>query len=193
MPETYGRAILRRQAKASLQPNFRLPKAQSGESIGEMLHITFLSPLKMLISEPLVILCSLYLGFNFAIIFSFFISIPIVLNLTYKFTVSQAGTAFTAALAGALLSAATCMLIDRITYRKHAQQVNSRGGMDIEYRLIPAMFGAFGIFGSLFWVGWTASPTISYLSPIFATVLYVWGNMSVLVSPRYQVIWSRNL
>ena len=52
----------------------------------------------------------------------------------------------------------------------------------IEYRLLPAMAGSLFVLGSLFWIAWTAKPAFAFYSPIFGTLLYVWGNMSVLVS-----------
>ena len=44
------------------------------------------------------------------------------------------------------------------------------------------MIGGSGVLASLFWIGWTADPKFNSLSPIFGTLLYVWGNMSVLIS-----------
>lgn len=79
------REILRRRAKRTGTP-INLMKAQSGVTLKEMSIVTLFSPFKMLATEPLVILLSLYVGFIFATIFQFFISVPVVLNLTYMFT-----------------------------------------------------------------------------------------------------------
>lgn len=64
-----------------------LMEAQSGVSFNEMSIVTFFTPIKMLATEPLVILLSLYVGFIFAVTFQFFVSIPAVLETTYNFTV----------------------------------------------------------------------------------------------------------
>ena len=138
----------------------------------------------MLVTEPIVIGISLYLGFNFAVLFSFFVAIPVVLKLTYNFDVQQAGLAFIAAIVGSFLAAATSIIIDRIIFRRNMKR-NPNGMADLEYRLIPAMIGGFGILISLFWIAWTAKPNIRYPSPVLGTLLYVWGNMSVLVSTSY--------
>lgn len=181
IPETYGREILRQRARNLGLPPPKLAPAESGVTIGAMTRVTLLNPIKMLVTDPITIGISLYLGFNFAVLFSFFISIPVVLELTYAFTVQQVGIAFNAALAGALLAAITSILLDVISFRFFASR-STNGIPALEYRLFPAMIGGFGVLTSLFWIAWTASPKYHFLSPIFGTLLYVWGNMSVLIS-----------
>ena len=186
MPETYPRKIMSRRAKRRGQLA-RLAPAQSGVTIGDMLKATFFTPCLMLVTEPIVIGTSLYLAFNFAIIFSFFISIPLVLNLTYNFTLQETGLAFIAAIVGAPLAAVTSIVIDRLTH-PHLTIREHTGKLPIEYRLYPAMIGGFGITFSLFWIAWTATPSVPSPSPIVGTLLYVWGNMSVLVSSSESTV-----
>ena len=187
VPETYPREILRRRAKISGNAGPKLAKAESGETLGEMIKITLFTPLQMMFTEPLVVIATLYVAFNFGVLFSFFISVPVVLNLTYGFDLQQAGIAFTAALAGSLLSALTSIIIDRLTYPRQLAKNNNNLLDVVEYRLLPAMFGAFGLVISLFWIGWTASPTINWPSPVLGTMLYVWGSQSIIVSIK---LWN---
>jgi len=186
MPETYARAVKPRAAKYRGLPAPHIPKALSGTTLTGMLQTTLFTPLRMLVVEPIVIGISLYLGFNFAVVFSFFIAVPVVLNLIYDFTIQQSGLAFLAAIGGSLVAAATTICIDKLVTRKTTgvNMVESHGHSlaAIEYRLLPAMIGGPAITASLFWIGWEASPTTSAYSPILGTALYVWGNMCVLVS-----------
>ena len=135
----------------------------------------------MLFTEPIVALISVYLAFNFAVLFQWFIAVPAVLHLVYGFSIQQAGLAFIAAIVGSLLAAATSILLDKLTHLRRSKN-SSDQMVEIEYRLLPAMIGGVFMTTSLFWVGWTAKPTISFASPILGTLLYVWGSMSVLVS-----------
>lgn len=181
MPETYNRSILRRRAaRLGLAPP-KLLSAQSGVTMIDMSHVTFFTPLKMLITEPIVALLSVYLAFNFALLFQWFIAVPAVLHLVYNFTVQQAGLAFIAAIVGSILAAITSVLLDKLTYSRLSKK-HPNGMIPIEYRLFPAMIGGFAITASLFWIGWTAKPEISFASPIVGTLFYVWGSMSTLVS-----------
>ena len=106
MPETYPREIQRRRAKRTGKP-LNLAPAQSGVTLGDMAFVTIVQPLIMIVSEPIVVVLSLYVGFIFATIFQFFIAVPAVLNLTYNFTVADSGVAFTAAIGGVIIAAAT--------------------------------------------------------------------------------------
>ena len=181
IPETYNRSILRRRAARGGSPPLKLLAAQSGVTLKDMAQVTFLTPLTMLFTEPIVALISVYLAFNFAVLFQWFIAVPAVLHLVYGFSIQQAGLAFIAAIVGSLLAAATSILLDKLTHLRRSKN-SSDQMVEIEYRLLPAMIGGVFMTTSLFWVGWTAKPTISFASPILGTLLYVWGSMSVLVS-----------
>jgi DHA1 family multidrug resistance protein-like MFS transporter len=179
VPETYARQIIRTRAKRTGVPHKLMP-ALSGVTVSQMAYFTVVQPLKM-VTEPIVILSTLYLGFTFGVLFQFFILVPVVLTGTYKFTIQQDGLAFTAAIVGSLVSYATSAILDRITYPRAAKKSNS-SMPPIEYRMFPALCGSIAIPASLFWIGWTAKPTIMWPSPVLGTFLYVWGSMSVLIS-----------
>ena len=184
VPETYPREILRKRARRG-GVHHNLAPALSGVSIGDMGRVTVIDPVKQLVAEPIVMLLSLYLCFNFGILFSWFIAVPAVLHLVYDFTVQQAGLAFISAIVGSLVAALTSIVIDRLTIARLGQKSQDgsvMGMIDIEYRLIPAMIGGIGMTASLFWVGWSADPKINWAVPVIGTGVYVWGSMSMLVS-----------
>ncbi|KAJ4264190.1 hypothetical protein NW762_005384 [Fusarium torreyae] len=176
MPETYNREILRTRIRYN-RSGIKLPCAQSGVTLQEMAHITVLTPIKMLFTEPLVIFISLYLGLNFAVLFQWFISVPAALNATYGFNVKQAGLAFLSAIVGVVLALLTSSLVEALLSRQVKAEMHA-----IEKRLVPAMLGSLLTAGSLFWVAFTATPHIHYLAPIAGTGVYVWGNAMVLIS-----------
>ncbi|KAL8926935.1 MAG: hypothetical protein Q9172_001596 [Xanthocarpia lactea] len=180
VPETYPREILRSRARR-LGHNIQLAKAQSGVTLAEMAQTTLFTPLFMAVSEPIVMMVTLYLALNFAVLFQWFISVPAVLALTYNFTLYQAGLAFIAAIVGALISTLTSSLTEHITNRR-AGCTSTATSLPLEYRLVPAIFGSVGLCGSLFWIGFTASPAINSTVPIIGTAVYVWSSMSILTA-----------
>ncbi|KAI4147259.1 MAG: hypothetical protein L6R39_003172 [Caloplaca ligustica] len=180
VPETYPREILRMRARRA-GSDINLPKAESGVTLGEMAQTTLFTPLAMAVSEPLVIMITLYLSLNFAVLFQWFIAVPAVLNLVYGFTLSQAGLAFIAAIVGALVSTLTSNLIEGLSNRRDAC-TNTANMAPLEYRLFPAIAGSFGMVASLFWIGFSAKPTIDALVPIVGTGVYVWSSMSILTA-----------
>lgn len=176
MPETYAREILR-QRNHYRRNNVTLPDALNGVTIGQMVKITIVHPLKMLISEPLVILLSLYLGVVFAVVFQFFVAVPTVLNLLYKFDTNRQGLAFLSAVGGSILGSLSAILIETVTIRtKRARKY------PVENRLLSAIVGSLLSAGALFWIAYTAKPTTSYVVPIAGTGVYVWGNIMSLIS-----------
>jgi len=52
------------------------------------------------------------------------------------------------------------------------------------------MFGAPAIPISMFWMGWTAYPLISYWSPLAASVLFGYGILCVFISSYQYIIDS---
>ncbi|KAL8951265.1 MAG: hypothetical protein Q9222_002744 [Ikaeria aurantiellina] len=180
MPETYPREVLRSRARR-LGQNLKLAKAESGVTLAEMAQTTLFTPLAMAISEPVVIMITLYLSLNFAVLFQWFISVPAVLALTYNFTLHQAGLAFIAAIVGALASTLTSSLIEAFTNRMSG--CTNVGTMaPLEHRLVPAIFGSLGMVASLFWIGFTAKPSVNHTVPIVGTGAYVWSSMSILTA-----------
>lgn len=177
-PETYGRKILKAQAKR--KGAGPIAPAPTGETVVQMTRLTVIDPLIMLVSEPLVIMISLFLALNFGVLFSWFITVPVVLSSVYNFTPHMIGYAFTSAIGGTFMAFLSTAAIDQVTVRLLLKK--KRGDLDIEHRLIPAMVGGMLMIAALFWIGWEANPHVSSVSPIIGTAFYVWGSAMSLVS-----------
>lgn len=180
MPETYPREILRRRARKAGVPH-NLPKAQSGVTLAEMVHLTVVQPVVMLFRDPITFFSTLYVAFIFGTVFQWFIAVPPVLMKTYNFTLQQAGLAFISAIGGALLAAASSILTERVAYPREVRKSDRKGMVDIEYRFLPAVIGSVFLTTALFWIGWTAKPSVNWVSPVLGTGLFVWGNLMILV------------
>ncbi|KAL9009077.1 MAG: hypothetical protein Q9173_005863 [Seirophora scorigena] len=180
VPETYPREIVRTRARRGGY-KIDLAKAESGVTLAEMAGTTLFTPLAMAVSDPVVVMITTYLALNFAVLFQWFIAVPAVLALTYGFTLHQAGLAFIAAVVGALVSTFTSSSIEGVTNRRSG--CTSMANMaPIEYRLVPGMFGSLGLVASLFWIGFSAKPTVHFMVPIVGTGVYVWSSMSILTA-----------
>lgn len=152
MPETYQREIPRRRARRAGKPIHQEP-AQSGVTVSQMFRVTVLDPIRMIFTEPIVALTSAMLIFNFAVVFQWFITVPVVLTTVYGLGLERAGLAFTTAIVGAILAAACNVLIEQIAtgrLMKNREMTMSQG---LEYRLVPAMLGQFLVTIALFWIG----------------------------------------
>lgn len=195
VPETYAREIVRRRAKRH-GVRHHLSLAESGVTLSQMAQIIILIPLKMLVTEPIVILISLYLALNFAVQFQFFTTVPIALSGVYNFSIQQVGLAFIAAIVGTILAVLTIVVLERIAAPRTEDKVMEFLDTKLEKRLYPAMIGCIFMPASLFWIGWTAKPSVSWASPVVGTLFYVWGSALVLVGhslsyyPHGIVSWA---
>jgi MFS transporter, DHA1 family, multidrug resistance protein len=100
---------------------------------------------------------------------------------TYNFALQQAGLAFIAAMGGAVLAAVSSILIKRVAYSRETKKSGHKGIVDIEYHFLPAILGSIFIAAALFWIRWTAKPSVRWASPVLGTGLFVWSNMMILV------------
>lgn len=184
MPETYLRKVIRVRAKRLGRPA-NLEPAPTGTTLPAMVKITMIDPLIMLVTQPLVTMISLYLALNFGVLFSWFIAVPAVLSTVAGYGPPQIGSAFATAIGGTAMAAITTVIIDQLSVRFLRRKATRSGQMgdmvDIEHRLIPAMIGSALLMASLFWIGWTAIPTVSPVVPIVGNGVYVWGSAMTLI------------
>lgn len=183
MKETYKKTILARQAKRT---GVKVSPGPSGlVALKFVFYITFLRPIHMLYTEPIVIAWSVYIAFNFAVLYSFFAAFPFVYSTVYGFNIQQNGLTFISLAVGSILASITVILGDRLWYQKqHAVRTRkwSNGIVPPEYRLHSAMIGGFGLPVGLFWFAWTAKADVHWISSVIAAVFIAWGNLCVFVS-----------
>lgn len=185
MQETYKKTILAKRArKLGAGP----PPGPSGlTAMKFLLNVTFIRPLHMLYSEPIVIAWSLYIGFSFAVVYSFFAAFPYVYTSAYGFNVKENGLTFLSIAVGSILGSVHVILVDRIQYRKKFAAWKAQGRTEKfppEHRLYAAMAGSFGLPIGLFWFAWTARNETHWIVSVIASVFTAWGNMCIFV--RYM-------
>jgi hypothetical protein len=156
MEETYLKVILARRArKAEVREAAAAEtKPPASTLLLGVVFITLLRPTKMLFTEPIVAFFSLYVAFNFAVIFTFFASVPYVYAVVYQFDRGMTGLVFLGIGVGCTLAVPTTIIMDRLIYQKEWQKSEQEGRTGIvapEHRLPAAMLGAFGLPIGLFW------------------------------------------
>jgi MFS family permease len=153
LEETYLKIILARRQRAQHIESIAVKPPASTLLLG-VLYITLLRPMKMLAMEPIVTLLSAYVAFNFAVVFTFFGSIPYVYTIIYGFDRGQIGMVFLGLGLGCVLAVPTYILVDKYTYMKEWNRRRAAGNTGLtvpEQRLWPSMIGAFGLPIGLFW------------------------------------------
>ena len=200
--ESYQREIPRRRAKRQGRVLQQDPPL-SGATFGEILKVTVMDPMIQVFTEPVVMLSTFFLLFNFAVVLQFFITVPVALGakppMGPGFSLVQIGEAFTSAIVGAALAALIVIMLDQITSGMLSKR-NMPTFATIEYRLIPAMIGPLLVTAGLFWIGRSdykeakstalteipgttvGNPKYPPVVPIIGTAVLVWGVAMVLFS-----------
>jgi len=145
----------------------------------------------MLLTEPIVAFLSLYVAFNFAVLFTFFAAFPYVFETVYHFTTEQSGLVFLAIGVGCALAVPTVLLCDRFLYQPRVRLAHAEGRNGVvapEYRLYPAILGSFGLPIGLFWFAWTARSSISWASPVVSAIPFAWGNLSIFIASASYLV-----
>jgi hypothetical protein len=146
--ETYKKTLLLRRLKSRGLPPPPSPFPSTLAKLKFFLTVTLLRPLHMLFTEPIVGFFSLYVAFNFAVLFCFFAAFPYVFESVYGFSTEQTGLVFLAIGVGCVLAVPTTILCDIYLYqpRFRASKAAGNGGVVApEYRLYPAMMGSVGL------------------------------------------------
>ncbi|TVY44468.1 Polyamine transporter [Lachnellula occidentalis] len=181
--ETYKKIILIKRAKARGIP---LPISPTGLAFFKhIMTVVLFRPIHMLFTEPIVAGFAIYVSFNFAVLFGFLASIPLIFTTVYGFSHAQSGLPFISIAIGCLLSIPTMLLLDRIFYRKAVRKATASGkgsAVAPEHRLYGAMVGSVGLPVSLFWFAWTSQESVHWIVPIIGLIPFAWGNISVFIS-----------
>ncbi|KAL7955563.1 major facilitator superfamily domain-containing protein [Trichoderma compactum] len=194
MKETYKKKILERDNKDKTKEKLLSRKTMpslSWSAVHKWVSESLVRPMQLLFTEPIVLFLSLYIGFDFAVLYAFFASLPLVFQKTYGFNSHQNGLVFISLGIGTLIATMTNVLCDRFIYQKKAIEARERGDMGHlppEQRLYPALMGSLGVAVGLFWFAWTARSDIHWISPVLALIPFNWGNLCIFATSMTYMI-----
>lgn len=189
MDETYKRVILTRRARKLGVEGPQTEDWSDPKTIKYFIRRTIIRPLHMLFTETIVTLFDIYVAINFGILNAFFAAFPHVFASTYGFKLSDIGLTFLGQAVGSLCGLCIMLAFDRFIYQQWARalkdQQSKSSTPSVEMKLAPeqrlwlAMMGAPMLPISLFWFGWTARPSIHWISPVAAEALFSCGNLLI--------------
>ncbi|KAK8123677.1 MFS general substrate transporter [Apiospora kogelbergensis] len=181
VPETCARKILKKQndiEEDDIEGWWRPSVLYA--TTRELIWGGVVQPLQMLVRDPIVIMCSIYLALNYAIVFQFFISGPLLLRNKYGFTFVQTSLAFFGMLVGALVSLTSNIIVDFVSTRKGPR--DAVGKPRVENKLLTSLVGGLILSSALFAVGFTVNARGNVKLVFTGIVILTWGTMDILVS-----------
>ncbi|KAL8687908.1 MAG: hypothetical protein Q9218_006049 [Villophora microphyllina] len=194
-PETYAPTLLKWKA-AHLRAltgdeRYRAEIEIRAETFWLRLRRALYRPFLLTFQEPVIMLLALYLTIIYIILFTFLDGYTFIFSETYGFSEGITGLSFIGIGIGLCLASMLVPFIYRFAKRE-LSRIENEGGTRLppEFRLWFAMLGAPAIPISLFWMGWTAYPSISHWSPLAASILFGYGILCVFISSYQYIIDS---
>lgn len=185
MPETYGPVILQKRArklrKEAGNENIIAQLDIENRDLARTLRVTLSRPFRMIIQESIVSLTSLYCALAYAIYYLYFEAYPIIFEGIYGMSSGVAGLCFLPLGLGAIIS---CFIF--IWYDGFLARAKSRGAIwaqSEEFRRLPlACVGGPLWVVSIFWIAWSASPTVPWAAPMLSGIPFGIGYMLIFMA-----------
>ncbi|KAG2411644.1 hypothetical protein HFD88_009200 [Aspergillus terreus] len=183
LDETYAPVILVRKA-ATLRRQTRnwgihAKQDEVEVELKELLRNNFGRPIKMLITEPILLLVSLYISFIYGLIYALLGAYPVVFQGVYGMNMGVGGLAFVGLILGELLGGVFILMLQG----SYARKLAANGDRPIpEWRLPPAIVGAVAFTGGMFWFGWTGyTSSIHWIAPMASGLLTGFGIFCIFL------------
>lgn len=175
-PETHAGTILARKAK-SLRKETGLPYysafERESESLSHRLSASLARPCRLLLTQPLIQLMSLYLAFNYGVLFIVQSTFATLWIERYGQSVSTSGLHYISIAIGCITASLVgARLMDKVWRRL---KVRANGVTQPEYRVPLMIPGAIIIPIGLFWYGWAAESRTFWLLPDIGIAIFSCG------------------
>ncbi|TVY82790.1 Polyamine transporter [Lachnellula suecica] len=186
--ETHRKVLLKRKAQQLNLPPPE-PELAPKEAVKMLLTIVLIRPIRMLASEPIVLLYSIYNAFTFSVLFAFFEAYPYYFMGEYGFEIWQSGLTFLGVGLGVLLGAVGAILVDLLVYQKIVREGGDRiKNKGPEQRLYIGMIGDLFLPIGLVWFALSAKTSIHWIVPVLAGVPFAFGNVTVFISAALYML-----
>ncbi|VDC06564.1 unnamed protein product [Peniophora sp. CBMAI 1063] len=194
IPETYAPVILKRRARKLREEtgsdNYVTEQELFPRPFSDLLIETLIRPFGMLITEPVLLLMSLYIAMIYGLLYAFFFSFPVVFGEDYGWNDGLVGLSFCPILIGVALA----LFVTPWLEKKYLEQARKKGGKaDPEDRLLGMMISAPWIPISLFIFAWTSPPIVPpggghWVGPVSAGIPFGFGMVVVYFSANAYLI-----
>ncbi|GAC94156.1 multidrug transporter [Pseudozyma hubeiensis SY62] len=184
-PETYAPALLTKRAKRLRREtgNAELyaehEKVVAEKSMIRTIVTSTTRPFELLVKEVMLLLLCLWSALLLGILYLFFVAFPIVFE-AHGFNLQEIGLSFLGIGIGMILAVLSMPFWARHYTRLVAEKGN--GVAEPEFRLPVAMVGAVLLPIGMFWFAFTTYPSIHWIVPILATVVFGYAISCIFTS-----------
>ncbi|KAL2010180.1 hypothetical protein VTN00DRAFT_5987 [Thermoascus crustaceus] len=152
----------------------------------ELVQKNFSRPVKILLTEPIVLLLSIYMAFIYGLLYLFMTAYPIVFQQIHGFNKGIGGLPYFGMIVGQL-TAGIFIILQQPSYNR---KLNSNNGIPIpEWRLPPVIIGGVAFAGGLFWFGWSGyKASIHWIVPTLSGLLTGFGLLAIFLQSLNYIV-----
>ncbi|KAL2193470.1 major facilitator superfamily domain-containing protein [Corynascus similis CBS 632.67] len=183
LSETYPPTILVEKAaelrRRTLNWGIHAKQEEIELDLRELVSKNFSRPMRLLFTEPIVTLLSIYMAFIYGLLYLFLTAYPFVFQGVHGMSPGIAGLAFFGMITGQVIAGITVLLQQPWYQRKLA----ANGGVPVpEWRLPSVIAGGVAFAGGLFWFGWSGyRADIHWIVPTLSGLLSGFGLASIFL------------
>ncbi|RDW62697.1 putative fluconazole resistance protein [Coleophoma crateriformis] len=152
----------------------------------ELVTKNFSRPMRLLVTEPIVLLLSIYMAFIYGLLYLFLTAYPIVFQQIHGMSKGVGGLPYFGMVIGMILAGVYIIL----TQPSYNRKLAANNGVPVpEWRLMPVIYGGVSFAIGLFWFGWTGyTDKIHWIAPTLSGLATGFGLLSIfLQSLNYLV------
>jgi len=193
VPETYAPTILARKAaklrKETGDARYTSTLVVRTETFSQYLGSYLVRPFKLLFTELIVFLISVYMSILYGILYMFFVSFPVIFQEGKGYTAGITGLMFIPIAVGCCIGLVCAPAINKDYIRRRAQY---DGTPPAEIRLIGMMIGCWFIPIGLFISAWTSYPRLSWAGPALGGlpvgigIVFIYNSTNNYIVDSYQ-------
>ena len=152
----------------------------------ELITKNFSRPLRILVTEPIVLLLSIYMAFIYGLLYLFLTAYPIVFQQIHRMNPGVGGLPFFGMILGMFGAGITIVLMQPSYNRKLAANNNIPVP---EWRLPPVVAGGISFTLGLFWFAWSGyRRDIHWIAPTLSGLLTGFGLLSIFLQSLNYIV-----
>jgi MFS transporter, DHA1 family, multidrug resistance protein len=145
----------------------------------ELISKNFSRPMRLLFTEPIVLLLSIYMAFIYGLLYLFLTAYPIVFQQIHGMSGGVGGLPYFGMIIG-MISAGIYIVLTQPSYNR---KLTANNGVPVpEWRVPPIIVGGLSFAGGLFWFGWSGyKKDIHWIVPTLSGLLTGFGLLSIFL------------
>jgi len=184
-PETYPPIILVNKASELRRrtQNWGIHAKQEEIQVDfrELITKNVSRPLRILFTEPIVLLITLYMSFIYGLLYLFLTAYALVFQGQYRFNEGVGGLTYFGMVLGEIIA----FIVVVLTNRSYVRKLEANNNIPVpEWRLPQAIAGGVTFAAGLFWFGWTGfeGDKIPWIVPTLSGLFTGFGIFSIFLS-----------